>query len=367
MPEQSAGERSLPASPHKRQKAREEGNVAKSQDLSAAWSLLAALLILRMTGASMFTGMIEAMRRFLGDAWSMTVLLQTAQPLTAEIAWRFAACMLPFALMLLAAGTLINVAQVGVLFSPQAIRPKLERLNPFSGFRKFFSVRSSVELVKSVLKLAIVTYIVYLSLRDRWEELLWFGQLSPWGVAKAVGHLVFLVWLRVVIAMLALGVLDYGFQRWRHEQDLRMTVQEAREEMRQFEGDPRLKQRIRGIQRQMAMQRMMKEVPKAEVVITNPTTYAVALRYDMAAMDAPRVIAKGARLLADRIRQTAMEHNVPIVERPELARTLYRTLEVGQSIPEGLFRAVAEVLAFVYQIDRRAEKVRERSRGAAAG
>jgi flagellar biosynthetic protein FlhB len=158
-----------------------------------------------------------------------------------------------------------------------------------------------------------------------------------------------------------LGVLDFGFQRWQYGRDLMMTVQEAKEEMKQLEGDPRIKQRIRQIQRQMAMKRMMAEVPEADVIITNPIRFAVALRYDPKTMDAPVVIAKGARLLAQRIREIAEEHDVPIVEKPELARALFKSIDVGQPVPEDLFRAVAEVLAFVFKIDRREEKRHERS------
>ena len=157
-----------------------------------------------------------------------------------------------------------------------------------------------------------------------------------------------------------LGVLDYGYQYWEHERSLMMTVEEAKQELKEYEGDPRIKQRIRQIQRRIAMQRMMADVPKADVIITNPTRFAVALRYDPANMRAPVVVAKGTRLLAERIRDLAIVHGVPIVQKPELARTLYRTIEVGHPVPESLFRAVAEVLAYVYQIDRRVEKLHER-------
>jgi len=185
-------------------------------------------------------------------------------------------------------------------------------------------------------------------------------ELTPRALVPAIGGLVMTVWWRIALAMLVLGILDYGFQRWQHNRDLMMTVQEARQEAKELEGDPRIKARVRHIQRQMALQRMMAGVPAADVIITNPTTYAVALRYDMAEMSAPVVVAKGARLLAERIRNIALEHTVPIVRKPDLARTLYRTIEVGQPVPENLFRAVAEVLAYVYEIDRRADKVRER-------
>ena len=195
----------------------------------------------------------------------------------------------------------------------------------------------------------------------RVEEILALMHQSLAEGVYATWSFLFDIWWRVVLVMIAIGIADYLFQRWQHRRDLMMTQYEARQELKELEGDPRIRQRIRGIQRQMAMQRMMREVPEAEVVITNPTTYAVAIRYDAANMDAPRVTAKGARLLAERIRQVAIEHNVPIVERPDLARTLYRTIDIGQSVPGDLFRTVAEVLAYVYQIDTREAKARERA------
>jgi flagellar biosynthetic protein FlhB len=242
-----------------------------------------------------------------------------------------------------------------------ALKPNLEKLNPFTGFQKFFNLRSFVELVKSIFKLAVITAIVYFTFRSRWREVMVWSALTPLGLVQAIAGLVGLVWLRVVLAMLVLGIVDYGYQRWQYNQELRMTVQEAREETKEVEGDPRVRQRIRQVQRQMAMQRMMGEVPEAEVVVTNPVRYAVALRYNASEMQAPVVTAKGARLVAERIREIAVEHDVPIVQKPDLARMLYRTIDVGQPVPETLFVAVAEVLAFVYEIDRRAEKIRERA------
>jgi flagellar biosynthetic protein FlhB len=285
----------------------------------------------------------------------------TIQWLAFDMSIRLAVCVAPIILFILLGGTLINIVQVGFLFTGQPLMPKFERLNPITGLQKFVSLRSLVELVKSILKLTLVTYIVWGAFRDRWQELFLLMHMTPLGITLSISSLVYDAWLRVVIAMLILGILDYGYQRWQYEQDLRMTMQEAREEAKEMEGDPRLKQRVRQIQRQMAMQRMMKDVPKADVIITNPTTYAVALRYNVGEMAAPVVIAKGARLVAQRIRDLAVLHDVPIVEKPELARALFRTIEVGGTIPENLFRAVAEVLAFVYRVDRREEKLRERA------
>ncbi|HOF39284.1 MAG TPA: flagellar biosynthesis protein FlhB [Candidatus Hydrogenedentes bacterium] len=361
MPEQTGGEKVLPASPRKITKAREEGRVARSQDLSSAWSLCIALLTLYLLGSSAAAGMVSISRHYFQEASLLADELANPQWVALGALARMARILLPFLLVMLAGGLAMNLAQVGFLFAPAALTPRFERLNPFSGFQKFLNLRSFIELVKSVVKLTAIGAIVYVTFRSRWQELLAWPVLTPAGLAGAMASLVGLVWLRVVLAMLVLGILDYGFQRWQYLQELRMTVQEAREEMKEIEGDPRIRQRIRQIQRQMAMQRMMRAVPEADVIVTNPTHVAVALRYNAQEMEVPVVTAKGARLLAERIRALAEEHEVPIVQKPDLARMLYRTLEVGQPVPENLFVAVAEILAFVFEIDRRAGKLGERS------
>lgn len=360
MPEPSGGERTLPASSRRIERAREEGNVAKSTDLSAAVSLLVALGALHAFGPEVFRSLFNAMEHYFSQACQIDVRPETLQPLMIEVGVYTAHATLPILGILVAAGVALGLVQVGFVYAPKALAPKFDRVNPFTGWQKFFSVRSLIELAKSVLKLVLAIYVAYLVLAARWRELIDYMYLTPLDMMRATSDLAGSIWFWVALAMFVLAVLDFMYQRWQWSQDLRMTVQEAKEEMKEMEGDPRLRQRIRSIQRQMAMQRMMKNVPTADVIITNPTTYAVALRYEAGGMDAPVVIAKGARLIADKIRAIAVENDVPIVQRRELARTLYRTVSVGQPIPETLFRAVAEVLAFVYRIDRRAEKARER-------
>ncbi|MCX5770009.1 MAG: flagellar biosynthesis protein FlhB, partial [Candidatus Hydrogenedentes bacterium] len=361
MLEQPGGDKTLPASPLKRQRAREDGKVAKSQDLVAAGALLAALLALRLMGPASFNRLIGVMYYYL---WSFPAKIQdldSPQRFAIELMWVAAPIVLPFMLVMMLAGVLLNVMQVGILFTAKPLTPKLDKLNPISGLANLFTLRSFIELVKSILKVTLAVWIVWLTVKTRQGQFVNLMGLSPEALPAAIGGMIVTIWWRVAVAMLVLGLLDYGFQRWQYERDLMMTTQEAREELREFEGDPRIRQRVRQIQRQMAMQRMMGEVPRADVVITNPTQFAVALRYDPGSMRAPVVVAKGARILAERIRAIAVENDVPIVRKPELARTLYRTIDVNQPVPEDLFRAVAEVLAYVYQIDRREQKIRERS------
>jgi flagellar biosynthetic protein FlhB len=361
MAEASGGEKSLPASPMRRQRAREDGNVPRSQDLTAGASLLLALLALYMVGPMMTNGLLNVFARYFGQAHTLLTTENNAQAIALEAIVHTAWCALPFMGLMMLAGVTMNVAQIGFLLTTKPLMPKLDRINPITGMGKFFTLRSLVELVKSLLKLTLAIWVVWLTMRYRIDEFAGLMQATPKGLVFVTASMLVAVWWRLGLAMLIIGVMDYGFQRWHYERDLMMTMQEAKEEAKEFEGDPRIKARIRQIQRQMAMKRMMAAIPTADVVVTNPTHYAVALRYDLASMQAPTVIAKGSRLLALRIREIAMQSDVPIVEKPELARALHKSVEVGQAIPEDLFRTVAEVLAFVYQIDRREEKLRERA------
>jgi flagellar biosynthetic protein FlhB len=361
MSEDTAGEKTLPASPLKKERAREKGQVAKSQDLNSAAALAAALGALYVLGPVMGERLRELSQFFFTSASDLALERGSVGTLALATMGQLARVALPFMGVMLAAGVAINLAQFGFLMSANALTPQLNRVNPVAGMARFFSVRSLVELTKSLFKIALIGLVVYFTLRTRWGELMMMSYVTPLGAVQTIGDITLLIWFRVVLVMLALGLLDYAYQRWQWEQDLRMTVQEMREEMRQLEGDPHVRQRVRQIQRQMAMQRMMAEVPAADVVVTNPTTYAVALRYDLRGMDAPMVTAKGARLMAERIRAIAEDNRVPIVEKPELARTLYRTVELDQAVPESMYRAVAEVMRYVYEVDRRAEKVRERA------
>ena len=364
MAEQSAGEKTLPASEEKKRKAREDGNIARSQELTAAWTMLVALLALRYMGRDILSQLVGAAALFFGNAGSVDIGVPNIQHLAAGSIWICGRMVLPFMVAMLLAGLTINIVQVGFLFTVKPMTPKLSKLNPITGMGRFFKLRSLVELIKSLLKLIVIGTVVYYTMWGRAGEIVCLGELAPRLLVPAIGGMVLTIWWRVVLVMIVLGLLDYAYQRWQRERDLMMTVQEAKEETRRFEGDPRLKARIRQVQRQIAMQRMMSDVPQADVIITNPIRYAVALRYDMDEMEAPVVLAKGARLVAGRIREIAVENGVPIVQKADLAHTLYRTVEVGQPIPEKLFSAVAEVLAYVYRIDRRAEKVRERERTA---
>ena len=362
MAEETGAEKSLPASGLKKQRAREQGNIAKSQDLNAAFALAVALGAMLALGGYMLHGIVQAGAYYIGNAHELGADFVPIQVIAIKAASDLAWTVLPFMIIMLIAGLSANLFQIGFLITAKPLQPRFDRLNPITGLKRFFSLRSLVELMKSLAKLTLITTIVYLSMRARMPEVLALLGAPPLTSILVVSSLVVAVWWRIVLAMVVIGFADYAYQRWQHDRDLRMTPQEAKQEAKELEGDPLVKRRIRQMMRQLATRRMMAEVPGADVVITNPTHYAVALRYDPEAMSAPVVVAKGERIIAERIRQIAAEHAVPIVQRPELARTLFRTIEINQSIPEELFRAVAEVLSFVYQIDQRIEKQRARER-----
>ena len=337
MAEQPQGEKVHDATPRKIQQARDKGNVAKSQDLNSAILLLVAFMGLSLLGPSAFTHLKGIMRYYLTDAAILLQETDNMQGMLLQGLTLIVPIVLPFMLVLMFAGIAINIAQFGFMLSLQSLTPKFERLNPIKGFQKFFSMRSLVELIKSVSKLVLIAWIAYMTTRGRMTEIFMLMHDSPEGGTIIAWSLLGAIWWRIAMAILLLGALDFGFQKWQHAQDLRMTEQEMRDELKQYEGNPQIKQRIRAIQRQMSMNRMMAEIPEADVVITNPTTYAIALRYRPNEMDAPIVVAKGTRLIAERIRDIATENNVPIVERPPLARALYSAVDwsprLGRSLP----------------------------------
>ncbi len=367
MAEDTGGEKSLPASPQKILKAREEGNIAKSQDLGAGFALALALLALFFLAKHILSTLIMAGRYFLGNAHELTTDNVSQQFIAIQVLYHLAVSVLPFMLIMVVGGVTLNLLQVGVLFTAAPLKPKFSKLNPITGAKKFVSARTFVEFAKSMSKLILIGTIAWFALRNRREDIISLMEMTPLTILPVVTEMIVAVWWRVAVAMIILGIIDFGFQKWQHLRDLRMTHQEVKQESREMEGDPQIKRKVRQLQRQMAMQRMMADVPKADVIITNPTHYAVALRYDMREMTSPVVIAKGARLQAQRIREIGLENNVPIVQNPELARALFDAIEVGHAIPEHLYRAVAEVLSYVYQIDRREEKRKERTGFVTAG
>lgn len=350
-----ASERTEAPTPRRRQEAREKGQVARSTDLTAAVVLLAGLTVLNFVSAGVFQRLLDLTREMSDlsaiDPGNLRVWLVRAGSTAAAI-------LAPFLLLLLLATTAGGLVQTGGLVAWKLLALKFENLAPTRGLQRLFSPESLVRLGQSVLKIAFVATIAWMSASGEISALLGVGQAEPIVIAHRSAELVFTLALRMGLALLVLGLLDYFYQRWRFERNLRMTRQEVRDELKRMDGDPMMKQRRRQAQLKLAMQRLGIDVPKSDVVVTNPTEYAVAIRYDEATMTAPRLVAKGRGYLALRIRQIAVQHGVPIVQRPPLARGLYAAVEVGEAIPPMYYKAVAELLAYVYRLNQAAGTMR---------
>lgn len=342
-------ERTEAPTPRRREEARRRGQVARSVEVNSALVLLVGFWLLNSTGARFGEAMGTLMRRSFTALSAGDLTLTTLRSAGLAVASLVVQAVFPLLLTVMVAGVIANVAQVGLLLSEQALKPDLNRVNPLNGLKRLFSLRGLVELGKSLVKLGAVGFTVYLGIRDNYEVIAATGQMTLSAGIANLSQVAGAIGLRAAVVILIIAAADYLFQRREHEKNLRMTRQELIEEMKRYE-NAEMKNRIRARQRQMAMSRMMAAVPKADVVITNPTHLAVALRYEQGKMQAPQVVAKGQRLVADRIKDTARQHNVPLIENKPLAQSLFKSVEVGQEIPATLYNAVAEVLAFVYRL-----------------
>jgi flagellar biosynthetic protein FlhB len=350
MADESYQERTEPASARKRAKAREQGQVTHSAELDSAIVLLASTLLFLVIGGTLLRQMLDVMRDGLSNAGMTILTRESMRPLMLHISRLMSTMLIPVLATILVVGLAANILQVGFLFTGQPLLPKWEKLNPAGGFKRLFSLSSLVNLAKGILKLFFVGLVAYLTLREQWAQVYLLMDMRAVEVMWFLGKASLLILFRTTLVLLVIAVLDYGYQRWQYEKNLRMTKEEIREESRTTEGDPGIRARIRSLQREMIRKRMMGNVPEADVVITNPVHLAVALQYDAETMRAPVVVAMGARLIADRIREIAREHGVPIVENPPLAQALYKSATVGMEIPVEVYRAVAEVLGYIYRL-----------------
>lgn len=353
MADEGFQERTEEATPRKREEAKKKGQVAKSRELASVAVLLAGLLTL-FWGSDFFYSQFRDLFVFYFE--NMGKLSVSAENLNWFVFLglkQMALLVGPFFFVLVVVAFFANFLQTGPIFSFEAISFKLSKLDPIAGFGRIFSLISLVELVKGIIKVLIVGSVAFYTINQEFASLLPLLSQSPYQILHYMGGVSFNIFWRSCLAMLALAVLDYLFQRWEFERNLRMTKQEIKEEYKQTEGDPMIKARVRSLQREMARKRMMAEVPKADVVITNPTHFAVALKYETGKMAAPIVIAKGTDNVALKIREIAKEAGVPVVENPPLAQSLYKLVEIGKAIPTELYEAVAEVLAYVYRLKKK--------------
>jgi flagellar biosynthetic protein FlhB len=347
--EGDGGEKTEQATPRRREEARKKGQVFKSTDLNSAVILLAGSAGLLLTLNYTMESLKAFTTLYILDRSLQDFSNQYAYNLLIEGVTLMAKMLLPILLSTFIAAFLISYLQVGSVFSSEALTPKLERLNPIEGFKRIFSRRALMELAKSIFKVTVTGYIVYTVIKKYYYLFPRFVHMELVAIVKALGSIFAEMALKVGIAFIILGIIDYLYQWYEHEKSLKMSKHEIKQEYKQVEGDPLIKSRQRQIQREFAMKRMMAEVPTADVVITNPTHFAVALKYELKTMDAPVVVARGQDFLALRIKEIARENGVTIVENPVLARTLYYSTDIGDLIPEDLYQAVAEILAFVFK------------------
>jgi flagellar biosynthetic protein FlhB len=338
------------ATPKRREEARKQGNIAKSTDLSGAVVVLAGLFMLGATGSSMVQRMADGIHDSLANAGGRDpVTLQTIGDLLLKSGANAAWCIAPIVGVCMAAGVLVNLAQVGIKPKTKALKPNFKRLNPQTGIKRIVGKDGLVELIKNIIKISVVSAIVLSALLPHLTEYAAMVGVSPLQLGGSIASLVKGIAMRAAFAYLLLGVVDYAYQRRKREKDLKMTKEEVKEESKGQDLPAEVKGAIRRKQRETARARMMADVPTADVIITNPTHFSVALKYDGHSA-APTVVAKGQDLIALSIREIAAENDVPIVPDPPLARSLHDTVEVGQMIPEDLFQAVAQILAYVYRV-----------------
>ena len=344
-------ERTEQPTPKRRQDARRRGQVALSREAESALVLFASFAALRFAGGRVWAGLEGMMRDSFAQLDGDPINTDLTAAVGEELVWRSVLVLLPLLLAIGAVGTIGGFAQTGGVLSLQPLKPQLNRVNPLKGFKRVFgSKQSLVSLAKSLAKFAVIGGVATLTLWERWDEIAALGLTSPLRASiSTMVEIGFTLTLRVLIALLAIAVLDVLFQRYDLVNQLKMSRQEVKDELRQSEGDPLLRGRAATLRRSF-LTRVMDAVPTADVVLTNPTTYAVALKYDPASASAPVVVAKGRGYVAQRIRELARESGVPVIENPPLTRTLYRAVAIGHEISADLYEAVAEVLAFVYRL-----------------
>ena len=350
------GERSEQPTARKLAESRKKGQVAKSQDLSGAFTLLGGLLIFVVLGSSVASMFARILRRTLGGEIAADIRSTESIAAGAKIvAYEAIVVVVPIMVLAAIVAYLAGFMQVGWLIAGDQIRPKLSKLSPIAGLKRILGVRALVKTVVNSLKLIAMVFVSTLFIMANLDAIAALPKVTPLMALSQVMRLIFTLALILVVLLLFIAILDYLYQRWQHTKDLRMTKQEVKDERKTMEGDPQVKGRHRQMAREIVMQQIGKAVPDADVIVTNPTHFSVAIRYDPEKMGAPRVTAKGADLIALRMRQLARQSDVPIVERPPLARALYWGVEVGQEVPFEHYEAVAELLAYVYRIDTRAE------------
>ena len=328
-----------------------KGNFAHSKEINSSFILLAALLGFMILGEQSTRNVMGSWTDMFAESWTLQLTPEELYKITANAMHAFVRIVGPFLIIIMLAGVVSNLLQIGGLrFSSHPLVPKFNKLNPLSGFGRIFSKNSLMELFKSLFKVGIISVISYYVIKSHWKEIPPLMGLGVGQVLSFMGFVALEIIFNVLLVMIFLSLLDFTFQKFTYLENLRMTKQEVKEERKESDGNPQVKQRIRTVQMQMARKRMMAAVPEADVIVTNPTHISIAIKYDTENFAAPLVVAKGVGPIAMRIREIAKENGIPLVEDKPLARTLNKTVEVGQMIPASLYKAVAEILAYVYKL-----------------
>jgi flagellar biosynthesis protein FlhB len=330
-------------------KAREKGQVARSREVSSAAALISTLIMLVYFGPTVLKTLQVEMRRLLDMRMPLDISISYMSDLLVNTAFRTSIAVLPIMLAALVASVGSNIMQGGWIFTTESLGLHFERLSPKNGLNRVFSKNGLVELAKSLVLACVVSFMSYQVIAKYMPiyprlVLMDYKKLFHW-----ISLITYEIFIRVAVLLIILAIADYFFQKYRFIEQLKMTKQEVKEDFKEQEGDPKIKGRIRRIQREMSRKRMMSDVPNADVIITNPTHYAIALSYKVDSMEAPKVVAKGVGFLALKIRELAQKHDIPIVENKPLAQNLYKSVEIGEYIPGHLYRAVAEILAYIYK------------------
>ncbi len=347
MADDQQQERSEQATDKRRQDFRKKGQVAQSREVHTATLMSAFLLLWVFYGPMFWDNLQHLLSGLLSQVGTYDLTPNSVMSLFKFILSRLALMLAPLLLLVLIVGFLSSFMQIGWLFTTKPLEPDLSKFDPIKGMAKFVSKRSMLEVVKSLSKVLLIGYVAYQTVSGQFEQGLYLIDMPPVSTISYLSRIAFAVLLKTCGILIVLALIDFMFVRHEMEQKMKMSKQEQKEEFKESEGDPMLKARVRQVQMEMARKRMMAEVPKADVIITNPTHLSIAIAYRRHEMDAPQIVAKGADNLAMKIREIAREHDVPLVENVPVARALYQC-EVGDAVPEELYKAVAEVLAYVY-------------------
>ncbi|MDC3416379.1 flagellar biosynthesis protein FlhB [Aquibacillus salsiterrae] len=348
-----AGEKTEKATPKKRQDTRKKGQVAKSQDVNTALLLFFIFILFIVIGDNSRTIMTDMYTKSFTEYIHWDVTETNLYQILIELFIEVNKAMAPIMAVAIVAGLASNFLQIGFLFTTEPLKMDLKKIDPIQGAKRVFSARALVELVKSLLKITIVGVITFSIIWMRKDDMLMLAMKDIYGSLAFFTNTTITMGIAASIALLILSVMDYAYQRYDYEKNIRMSKNDMKDEFKNMEGNPLIKSKIKEKQRQMAMRRMMSEIPHADVVITNPTHYAVAIKYDEEKYDAPYIVAKGVDYVAFKIKEVAHANQVITIENRPLARGLYDKLEIGDCISEEFFQAVAEVLAYVYRLEKK--------------